>query len=214
MTIALLKKLRVTVICGASSNGRWRSARSLTSTSSVMSSWRSGRGLQWQPVRLWWTQCPRGLRQCRKIMVATQNNDTLGPIWTFSLRGVLTFVVSGLDINGCVLSYIGCTHFCEILYDTISCFAFSLECYKLIVHRQDPWSCKDLVKSSLLYCQFFHMYSTYIQRIEIALLSDPWCIQLTLNTDSRHSNTDKYSLTICTYKLYRYTNEDIVEKIK
>ncbi len=51
------------------------------------------------------------------------------------------------------------------------------------------------------------MYSTYIQRIEIALLSDPWCIQLTLNTDSRRSNTDKYSLTICTYKLYRYTNE-------
>ncbi len=41
------------------------------------------------------------------------------------------------------------------------------------------------------------MYSTYIQRIEIALLSDPWCIQLTLNTDSRRSNTDKYSLTIC-----------------
>ncbi len=68
------------------------------------------------------------------------------------------------------------------------------------------------VKSSKFYCQFFHMYSTYIQRIEIALLSDPWCIQLTLNTDSRHSNTDKYSLTICTYKLYRYTNEDIVEQ--
>ncbi len=39
--------------CGASSNGRWRSARSLTSTSSVMISWRSGRGLQWQPVKLW-----------------------------------------------------------------------------------------------------------------------------------------------------------------
>ncbi len=35
------------------------------------------------------------------------------------------------------------------------------------------------------------MYSTYIQRIEIALLSDPWCIQLTLNTDSRRSNTEK-----------------------
>ncbi len=40
-------------ICGASSNERWRSSRSLTSTSSVMSSWRSGRGLQWQPVKLW-----------------------------------------------------------------------------------------------------------------------------------------------------------------
>ncbi len=70
------------------------------------------------------------------------------------------------------------------------------------------------VKSSKFYCQFFHMYSTYIQRIEIALLSDPWCIQLTLNTDSRHSNTDKYSLTICTYKLYRYTNEDNCRTIK
>ncbi len=85
-TTALLKKMRVKVICGASSNGRWRSARSLTSTNSVMSSWRSGRGLQWQPVKLWWTPCPRGLRQCWKIMVATQNIDTLGPIWTFSLK--------------------------------------------------------------------------------------------------------------------------------
>ncbi len=52
-TTALLKKLRVKVICGASSNGRWRSARSLTSTSSVMWSWRSGRGLKWQPVKSW-----------------------------------------------------------------------------------------------------------------------------------------------------------------
>ncbi len=32
-------------------------------------------------------------------MEATQNIDTLGPIWTFSLRGVLTFVASRLDIN-------------------------------------------------------------------------------------------------------------------
>ncbi len=104
-TTALLKKLRVKVICGASSNRRWRNTRSLTSTSSVMSSWRSVRGLQCQPVKLWWTSCPRGLRQCWKIMVATQNIDTLGPIWTFSLRGVLTFVASGLDINGCVWSY-------------------------------------------------------------------------------------------------------------
>ncbi len=32
----------------------------------------------------------------------TQNIDSLGAIRTFSLRGVLTFVASGLDINGCV----------------------------------------------------------------------------------------------------------------
>ncbi len=38
-------------------------------------------------------------------MVATQNIDTLGQIWAFSLRGVLTFVASSSDINGCVLSY-------------------------------------------------------------------------------------------------------------
>ncbi len=38
-------------------------------------------------------------------MVATQNIDTLGPIWTYSLRGVLTFVASGININGCVLIY-------------------------------------------------------------------------------------------------------------
>ncbi len=38
-------------------------------------------------------------------MVATQIIDTLGPIWTFSFRGVLTFVASSLDINDCVLSY-------------------------------------------------------------------------------------------------------------
>ncbi len=38
-------------------------------------------------------------------MVATQNIDTCGPIGTFLLRGVLTFVASSLDINGCVLSY-------------------------------------------------------------------------------------------------------------
>ncbi len=44
-TTALLKKLRVKIICGASSNRRQRSARSLTSTSSVMASWRCGRGL-------------------------------------------------------------------------------------------------------------------------------------------------------------------------
>ncbi len=45
MTTALLNKLRVKVICGASSNGKWRSSISLTSTSSVISPWRSGIGL-------------------------------------------------------------------------------------------------------------------------------------------------------------------------
>ncbi len=97
----------------------------LTSSSSLMSSWRGGRGLQCQPVKLWWTPCPRGLRQCQKVMVASQNIDTLGPIWTFSLRGVLTFVASGLDINGCVLSYF------TNLHRYTSCTLTTLHCSKL-----------------------------------------------------------------------------------
>ncbi len=126
-TTALLKKLRVKVICGASSNGRWRSARSLSSTISVILSWRRTPGLQWQHVKLW-TPCPRGLRQCWKIMVATQNIDTWGPIWTFSLRGVLTFVASGLDSNGCVLSYFEGT---ANLHGYASCTCTTLHCSKV-----------------------------------------------------------------------------------
>ncbi len=115
-------------ICGASSNERWRSARYLTSTSGVMSSWRSGGGLQWQPVKLWWTPCPRGLRHCCKIMVATQNIDTLGPIWIFSLMGIFTFVASGLDINGCVSSYFEGT---ANLHCYTSCTLNTLLCSKV-----------------------------------------------------------------------------------
>ncbi len=84
--------------------------------------------LQWQPVKLWWTPCPRGLRQCWNIMVATQNIYTLGPIWTFSLRGVLTFVASGLDINGCVLSYFEGT---ANLHCYTSCTLTTLHCSKV-----------------------------------------------------------------------------------
>ncbi len=93
-----------------------------------MSSWRSGRGLQWQPVKLWWTPCPRELRQCWKIMVATQSIDILGPIWTFSLRGVLTFVASGLDINVCVLSYFEGT---ANVHCYTSCTLTTLHCSKV-----------------------------------------------------------------------------------
>ncbi len=63
-------------------------------------------------------------------MVATQNIDTLGPIWTFSLdRSVLTFVASGLDINGCVLSYFEGT---ANVHCYISCSLTTLHCSKVL----------------------------------------------------------------------------------
>ncbi len=54
-----------------------------------------------------WTSC-RHAQISRNIFsfhILSCRIWTLGPIWTFSLRGVLTFVASVLDINGCVLSY-------------------------------------------------------------------------------------------------------------
>ena len=39
------------------------------------------------------------------LMTKGRENGYLGPIWTLSLRGVLTFVARTLDINACVLRY-------------------------------------------------------------------------------------------------------------
>ncbi len=58
-------------------------------------------------------------------MVATQNIYTLDPIWTFSLRGVLTFVASGY---GCVLSYFEGT---ANLHCYTSCTLTTLHCSKV-----------------------------------------------------------------------------------
>ncbi len=73
-------------------------------------------------------------------MVATKNIDTVGPMWTFSLRGVLIFVASGLDINGCVLSYlrgqkiytvIQAVH--SLLYIVAKCHFFNIVTLKDII---------------------------------------------------------------------------------
>ncbi len=61
--------------------------------------------------------------------MATQNIDTLGPTWTFSIRGVLTFVASGLDINGCVLNYFEGT---ANLHCYASCTLTTLHCSSVI----------------------------------------------------------------------------------
>ncbi len=116
-----------------------------------MSSWRSGRGLQWQHVKLWWTPCSRGLRQCWKIMVATQNIDTLWPIWTFSLMGVLTFVASGLDINGYVLSYFEGT---ANLHCYTSCTLTTLHCSKVSFLQ-----CSHMKRYNKIFTNMWGVYS-------------------------------------------------------
>ncbi len=59
--------------------------------------------------------------------------DTLGTIWTFSLRGVLTFVASGLDSNACVLSYFEGTANVHCFTSCTLIFIFSLQCSKLSI---------------------------------------------------------------------------------
>ncbi len=122
------------------------------STSSVMPSWRNGRGLQWQPVKLWWTPCPRRLRQYWKIMVATQNIDILGPVWTFSLWDVLTFVASGLDINGCVLSYFEGT---ANLHCYTSCTLTTLHCRKVSFFSDVTWKYIININKNVRGCTHF-----------------------------------------------------------
>ncbi len=70
----------------------------------------------------------------KRVKAVMENNgghtniDTLCPIWTVSLRGVLTFVASGLDINGYVLSYFEGT---ANLHCYTSCTLTTLHCSKV-----------------------------------------------------------------------------------
>ncbi len=88
-------------------------------------------------------------------------NDTwerkwlIGPICTFSVRGLLTFVASGLDINGCLLSYFEGT--ANLLCYT-SCTLTTLHCSKVsflcVVTWKDIKYLKNVrgVLSSVRYC--------------------------------------------------------------
>ncbi len=62
--------------CGASSRGRWRSTTCLTSSSSVMSLWRSGRGCQQQTAALV-NSMPR------RIKAVLDNNGAPKKYWHF-----------------------------------------------------------------------------------------------------------------------------------
>ncbi len=92
--------------CGASSSRRWRSAMCLTSSSSVISLWRSGkRGQQ--------TTCAALVNSMhRRIKAVLDNNGSPTRHWHFGdsfymfTKGLLIFVARYLDNNGYMLSYI------------------------------------------------------------------------------------------------------------
>ncbi len=81
-------------------------------------------------------------------MVATLNIETLGTIWAFSLRGVLTSVASGLDINSCLLSYFEGT---ANLHCYSNCTLTTLHCSKV---------------SFLQYCNTKRYYNFLLQKGE------------------------------------------------
>ncbi len=74
------------------------------------------------PIQTW------DLLTLTRHMTLGRENSKLGPIWTFSVRGLLTFVASGLDINGCVLSYFEGT---ANLHCYTSCTLTTLHCSKV-----------------------------------------------------------------------------------
>ncbi len=57
---------------------------------------------------------------------------------TFSLRGVLTFVASGLDINGCVLSYLEGTAnlHCYTSCTLTTCKVSFLQCCHMKIYNE------------------------------------------------------------------------------
>ncbi len=143
--------------------------------------------LQWQPVKLWWTPCRRGLRQCWKIMVATQNIDTLGPIWTFSLRGVLTFVASGLDINGCWVILMGQQMYTVIqavhslLYIVAKCHFFSVVTWKYIIKYLQKWGvysllCDTVINKFRVYTHSIAFLWHYLQAVSLTSWNSDWAI--------------------------------------
>ncbi len=100
-------------------------------------------------------------------MVATQNIDSLGPICTFSLRGVLTFVASGLDINGCMLSYfegtanLHCYTSCSLTTLHFSKVSY-LQCFPMKINNKIFTKNVRGILISVRYCIYIHIYCIYV----------------------------------------------------
>ncbi len=92
-------------------------------------------------------------------MTPERENGLLGPIWTFSLRGVLTFVASGLHINGCVLSYFeGKAN----LHCYTSCTLTTLHCSKVSFLQ-----CCHMKRYNKIFTQMWGVYSLLWDTVHI-----------------------------------------------
>ncbi len=94
----------------------------------------------------------------KRVKAVLENNgghtniDTLGPIWTFSLMSVLTFVA-----NGCVLS---CFEGTANVHCYTSCTLTTLHCSKV----------------SFLQCRHMKRYNKYMQNVRVILTSVRYCM--------------------------------------
>ncbi len=108
-------------------------------------------------------------------MVATQNIDTLGPVWPFSLRGVLTFVASGLDMH--IYSVTQAVH--SLLYIVAKCHFFSFATWKYIIKylqkcEECTHLCEILCVCVYIYFNiyFSHSYTVYHQYLPSNILNE------------------------------------------
>ncbi len=91
----------------------------------------------------------------------------IGPNWIFSLRGVLSFVASGLDINGCVLSYfegtanLHCYTSCTLI--TLHCSKVSfLQCCHMKRYNKILTKLRGVVLTSVRCCIYYIYVNMYV----------------------------------------------------
>ena len=94
------------------------------------------------------------------LMTPERENGYLGRIWTVLLRGILIFVASGLDINGCVLCYFeGTAHlhcYTSCILTAVHCSQVSfLQCCHMKRYTKIFMKCEGGILISVIYCTSF-----------------------------------------------------------
>ncbi len=130
----------------------------------------------------------------------------LGPIWTFSLRAVLTFVASCLDINGCVLSYfegtanVNCYTSCTLT--TLHCSKVSfLQCSHMKRYNKiftKMWGVHSLLWDAVYIYTYINVS---LKAVFVGLIK---CIILIFSICLSFSNTSATVISATNYTLREY----------